>query len=164
MAELGFKHKSSFLKPHTFPPIGCSLPKIFLDYLLYFWHLSYIDLTLKITSMGSYCYTSVTNVKTGVKRVWTIVPRLYYCYGEGNGTPLQCSCLENPMDIGAWWAAVHGVAQSQTWLKRLSSSSSSSKGFSGSSAGKKSAYNVWHLGFISGLGRYPREGNSYPLQ
>ena len=114
MAELGFKHKSSFLKPHTFPPIGCSLPKIFLDYLLYFWHLTYIDLTLKITSMGSYCYTSVTNVKTGVKRVWTIVPRLYYCYGEGNGTPLQCSCLENPMDIGAWWAAVHGVEKSRT--------------------------------------------------
>ena len=36
--------------------------------------------------------------------------------GEGNGTPLQCSCLENPMDGGAWWAAVHGVAGSQTWL------------------------------------------------
>ena len=34
--------------------------------------------------------------------------------GEGNGTPLQYSCLENPMDRGAWWAAVHGVAQSQT--------------------------------------------------
>ena len=39
---------------------------------------------------------------------------------------LQCSCLENPKDSGAWWAAVHGVAQCQTWLKRLSSSSSSS--------------------------------------
>ena len=36
--------------------------------------------------------------------------------GEGNGTPLQCSCLENPMDNGAWWAAVHGVAKSQTGL------------------------------------------------
>ena len=43
--------------------------------------------------------------------------------GEGNGTPLQYSCLENPMDGGAWWAAVHGVAQSRTQLKRLSSSS-----------------------------------------
>ena len=43
--------------------------------------------------------------------------------GEGNGNPLQCSCLENPRDGGAWWAAVHGVAQSQTRLKRLSSSS-----------------------------------------
>ena len=43
----------------------------------------------------------------------------------GNGHPLQCSCLENPRDGGAWWAAVYGVAQSRTWLKRLSSSSSS---------------------------------------
>ena len=47
------------------------------------------------------------------------------CIGEGNGNPLQCSCLENPRDRGAWWAATYGVAQSQTWLKRLSSSSSS---------------------------------------
>ena len=44
------------------------------------------------------------------------------CIGEGNGNPLQCSCLENPRDEGAWWAAVYGVAQSQTRLKRLSSS------------------------------------------
>ena len=47
------------------------------------------------------------------------------CIGEGNGNPLQCSCLENPRDVGAWWAAVYGVAQSWTWLMRLSSSSSS---------------------------------------
>ena len=45
------------------------------------------------------------------------------CTGEGNGNPLQCSCLENPRDGGAWWAAVYGVAQSRTRLKRLSSSS-----------------------------------------
>ena len=44
--------------------------------------------------------------------------------GEGNGNPLQCSCLENPRDGGAWWAAVSGVSQSRTRLKRLSSSSS----------------------------------------
>ena len=44
--------------------------------------------------------------------------------GERNGNPLQCSCLENPRDGGAWWAAVSGVAQSRTRLKRLSSSSS----------------------------------------
>ena len=44
--------------------------------------------------------------------------------GEGNGSPLQCSCLENPRDGGAWWAAVYGVAQSRTRLKRLSSSGS----------------------------------------
>ena len=46
------------------------------------------------------------------------------CIGEGNGNPLQCSCLENPRDSGAWWAAIYGVVQSQTRLKRLSSSSS----------------------------------------
>ena len=45
------------------------------------------------------------------------------CIGEGNGNPLQCSCLENPRDGGAWWATIYGVAQSRTQLKRLSSSS-----------------------------------------
>ena len=48
------------------------------------------------------------------------------CIGEGNGNPLQCSCPKNPRDGGAWWAAVCGVTQSRTRLKRLSSSSSSS--------------------------------------
>ena len=46
------------------------------------------------------------------------------CIREGNGNPLQCSCLENPRDGGAWWAAVYGVAHSRTRVKRLSSSSS----------------------------------------
>ena len=47
------------------------------------------------------------------------------CIGEGNGNPLQYSCLENPRDGGAWWAAVYGVTQSRTWLTWFSSSSSS---------------------------------------
>ena len=46
-----------------------------------------------------------------------------WCIGEGNGNPLQCSCLENPRDGGAWWATIYGAAQSRTRLKRLSSSS-----------------------------------------
>ena len=46
------------------------------------------------------------------------------CIGEGNGNPLQCSCLENSRDRGAWWAAIYGEAQSRTRLKQLSSSSS----------------------------------------
>ena len=55
--------------------------------------------------------------------------------GEGNGNPLQCSCLGNPRDGGAWWAAVYGVAQSRTRLRRLSSSSSSIDNFV--------VYNYW---------------------
>ena len=53
-----------------------------------------------------------------------VLPSKNVCCRVGN--PLQCSCLENPRDRGAWWAAVYGVAQSRTRLKRLSSSSSSS--------------------------------------
>ena len=55
---------------------------------------------------------------------WLHFPFSLSCIGEGNGNPLQCSCLENPRDGGAWWAAVYGVAQSRTQLKWLSSSSS----------------------------------------
>ena len=54
------------------------------------------------------------------------IPFSLSCTGQGNGNPLQCSCLENPRDGGAWWAAISGVAQSRTRLKRLSSSSGSS--------------------------------------
>ena len=53
------------------------------------------------------------------------------CIGEGKGNPLQYSCLENPRDGGAWWAAVYGVAQSRTRLKQLSSSSIKFKTLSG---------------------------------
>ena len=70
-----------------------------------------------------------------------ITERLHFhfslsCIGEGNGNPLQCSCLENPRDGRAWWASVYGVTQSRTRLKRLSSSSSSDFG------AKKNK--VWH--------------------
>ena len=68
------------------------------------------------------------------------------CIGEGNGNPLQCSCLENPRDGGAWWAAVYGVAQSRTRLKRLSSSSSSSN-----RNNSNSGYNA-HDGLSTGVG------------
>ena len=59
------------------------------------------------------------------------------CIGEGNGNPLQYSCLENPRDWGAWWAAVYGVAQSRTGLKWLSSSSSSMSTTSQKNMGEK---------------------------
>ena len=80
------------------------------------------------------------------------------CIGEGNGNPLQCSCLENPRDGGAWWAAVYGVAQSRTRRKRLSSSSSSG------SVNNESACNAGDLGSIPGLGRFPGGRHGNPLQ
>ena len=55
---------------------------------------------------------------------FSVGSRFHALCGEGNGNPLQCSCLENPRDGGAWWAAVYGAAQSWTRPKRLSSSSS----------------------------------------
>ena len=78
---------------------------------------------------------------------------------EGNGTHSSTLCLENHMDGGAWKAAVHGVAQSRTWLRWLSSSSSSS-----GSDGKESACNEGDLDSIPGLEISPGKGNGYPLQ
>ena len=101
--------------------------------------------------------------------------------GEGNGNPLQCSCLENPRDGGAWWAAVYGVTQSQTRLKRLSSSSSSRAQVT--CLHKDSVYSAPSTSQVvlvvaclpmqvrynrhsstPGLGRFPGGGNSNPLQ
>ena len=65
------------------------------------------------------------------------------CIGEGNGNPLQCSCLENPRDREAWWAAIYGVAQSRTQLKWLSNSSSrGERGFPAGSVVKSSPASV----------------------
>ena len=81
------------------------------------WKIPWSEEPGGLQSMGG-CYKSDTT------------ERLHFhfslsCIGGGNGNPLQCSCLENPRDEGAWWAAVYGVAQSRTRLKQLSSSSSS---------------------------------------
>ena len=65
------------------------------------------------------CCPWVAQSQTRLKRL-----RMNACIGDGNGNPLWYSCLENPRDGGAWWAAVYGVAQSRTRLKWLSSSSS----------------------------------------
>ena len=67
------------------------------------------------------------------------------CIGEGNGNPLQCSCLENPKDGGAWWAAISGVEQSWTWLKWLSSSSSSSNCIKEPDHPSLNSYNNLHV-------------------
>ena len=85
----------------------------------------------------------------------------FSCIGEGNGNPLQCSCLENPRDGGAWWAAVYGVAQSWTLLKRLSSSSSRVLVVKNPSA---NAWEVKDMGLIPGWGRSSRGGHGNPLQ
>ena len=82
--------------------------------------------------------------------------------GEGNGNPLQRSCLENPRDGGAWWAAVCGVAQSRTRLRRLSSSGS--KGLSGGPDIKESVCSAGGLGSFPGWGRSPGGGPGNPLQ
>ena len=68
---------------------------------IFFIHSS-VDRNLWI---GCFCILAIVNNDTVIHRL-----------GEGNGTPLQYSCLENPMDGGAWWAAVQGVARSRTWL------------------------------------------------
>ena len=59
----------------------------------------------------------------GVTKSWTRLSVSLLCIGEGDGNPLQCSCLENPRDRGAYWAAIYGVTQSRTRLTRLSSKS-----------------------------------------
>ena len=77
----------------------------------------------------SHGWKSLVGYSAWGRDAWDMTEWLHFhfslsCIGKGNGNPLQCSCLENPRDRGAWWAAVYGVAQSQTWLKPLSSSSS----------------------------------------
>ena len=93
------------------------------------------------STVAHFCQTtpSLHPLQTGsLPAIWLLSPlnivfcpmQLHFhfslsCIGKGSGNPLQCSCLENPGDGGAWWAAVYGVAQSRTRLKQLSSSSSS---------------------------------------
>ena len=93
-----------------------------------------------------------------------LIPGSGRSLGEGNGNPLQCSCLENPRDGRACWAAVYGVAQNRTRLRQLSSSSSSSSSFPGGSDSKESACNAGDPGSIPGLGTSPGEGNGNPFQ
>ena len=78
------------------------------------WQIPWMEEPGRLQSMGS----------LRVRHDWATSLSLS-CIGEGNGNPLQCSCLENPRGGWAWWAAVYGVTQSRTWLKWVSSSSSS---------------------------------------
>ena len=92
-----------------------------------------------------------------VRHDWATSLTLFTLFiGEGNGNPLQCCCLENPRDRGAWWAAVYEVAQSRTRLKRLSNSRHN-RGFPGGASGTEPAQEtqVWSLGGEDPLEGYP---------
>ena len=84
------------------------------------WEAAVHEVTKSRTRLSDFTFTFHFHAE------WLHFHFLLSCIGKGNGTLLQCSCLENPRDGGAWWAAIYGVAQSRTRLKRLSSSSSSS--------------------------------------
>ena len=73
------------------------------------WEVPWMEESGGLQSMGSQSRMRLSDFQFSLS-----------CIGEGNGNPLQCSCLENPRDGGAWWAAVYGVTQSWTRLKRLS--------------------------------------------
>ena len=108
-----------FGQPNTFCLYTPPLP-----YRRRWWHLTPVFLPGK-----SHGWRSLVGCSPWGREESDATERLCFhfslsCIGEGNGNPLQCSCLESPRDGGAWWAAVYGVAQSRTWLKWLSSSSS----------------------------------------
>ena len=97
------------------------------------------------------------------------IPGLESSPGEGNGYPLQYSCLENPMDRETWWATVHEVAKSWIWLSVYYCHFSRNcfiyiYGFSGSSVAKESACNAGDPSSIPGSGRSTGEGIGSPLQ
>ena len=92
--------------------------------------------TLVLLPGKSYGWRSLVGCSPWGRKELDTTERLHFpfslsCIGEGNGNPLQRSCLENPRDGGAWWAAIYGVTQSRTRLKRLSSSSSHHKTLKG---------------------------------
>ena len=90
------------------------------------WHPTPVLLPGKSHGRRSLVTCSPWDCEESDTTEWLHFPFSLSCIGEGNGTPLQYSCLENPRDGGAWWAAIYAVSQSQTQLKWLSSSSSSS--------------------------------------
>ena len=92
------------------------------------WKIPWMEEPGRLQSMGSWRVRHDFTFTFTFHFHFSLSPFTFHfplsCIGEGNGNPLQCSCLENPRDRGTWWAAVYGVAQSWTWLKWLSSSSS----------------------------------------
>ena len=117
---------------------------------------------------GGAWWAAVHGVSKSDKTEWLHYHFSLSCIGEGNGNPLQCSCLENPRDGGAWWAAVYGVTQSRTRLKRLSSSSSIvDYGFPGDISGKELTYQRRRhkrCGFDPWVGKIPGGEHGNPLK
>ena len=99
-------------------PPGSSVHEIFLARIL-----EWVAISPSRGSSRPRHWTQVSRIADGFLYCRWILHWLSYTYGERNGNPLPCSCLENPRDGGAWWAAVSGVAQSRTRLKLFNSSS-----------------------------------------
>ena len=110
----------------TFPQIISSLDFCHLVFTLCPWCLPYSLYNLTPNSLTtSHGWRSLVGYSPR-GHYWsdTTEQLHFHALEKGNGSPLQCSCLENPRDRGAWWASIYGVIQSRTQLKRLSSSSS----------------------------------------
>ena len=118
---------ASFISDTSYPPFSWTLriqpitdrklfqnfPKSKLEFTV--WVIIYFVLCI-------YNYLHSIYIVLGIissPQVFKIYEDVHRLYGEGNGTPLQYSCLKNPMDGGAWSAAVYGVAKSQTWLSNF---------------------------------------------
>ena len=105
--------RSSVLKSHLIVavlPLGRLPQEAFLPVNLFPCHLTYFTNWLQIHFLVCYTHQTMSSLRAG------ILLGCLLCSREGNGTPLQYSCLENPVDGGAWKAAVHGVAEGRTWL------------------------------------------------
>ena len=123
-----FQNFPQFIVIHTVKGFGIvNKADVFLELSCFFDDPR--DVGNLISGSSAFSKTSLNIWKFTVHYCWSLAWRilsitLLVCIGEGNGNPLQCSCLENPRDSRAWWVAVYGVTQSRTRLKRLSSSSS----------------------------------------
>ena len=126
--------------PHPIPPghhrtpswVPCAIQQLPTSHLFYTWECVYRRRQWHPTPVllpgKSHGQRSLVGCSPWGREKLDTTERLHFhfslsCIGEGNGNPLQCSCLENPRDGGAWWAAVYGVTRSRTRLKRLCSSS-----------------------------------------
>ena len=117
-----------------------------------------IFIYISITSFEGFCSSSDSKESTCKAGDLGSIPRSGRSPGEGNSNPLQCSCLENPRDGGAWWAAVYGVAQSWTRLSDLAAAAAAIKNL------PASVGDAGDSGLIPGSARCFGGGNGNPHQ